>query len=180
MVLPGSLVSVWTSPTLHLLTTDHEHNMTTNTDNMTADQTPTKILSTAEELEVVGRRHAVSHFERGNFLDSPNEEVQKWLDRNHITPEPREFDRLYDAYCKGFQSYHVERWIEGLSDDKKASLAVSVSSDKELLREATEALEKAVAHLDYCGYGDKWERECAGNLPHELEATLKKLQSATR
>jgi hypothetical protein len=24
-----------------------------------------------------------------------------------------------------------------------------------------EALEAASEHLDYCGYGDRWERECA-------------------
>jgi len=27
-----------------------------------------------------------------------------------------------------------------------------------------EALEAASTHLDYCGYGDKWERECAEEL----------------
>ena len=27
--------------------------------------------------------------------------------------------------------------------------------------ELLEALKSAQAHLEYCGYGDKWERECA-------------------
>jgi hypothetical protein len=32
---------------------------------------------------------------------------------------------------------------------------------KKVLKTVTEALQEASDHLDYCGYGDKWERECA-------------------
>jgi hypothetical protein len=37
-----------------------------------------------------------------------------------------------------------------------------------------EALQEAAQHLDYCGYGDKWERECAyeAKLPQKIEAAL--------
>lgn len=37
-----------------------------------------------------------------------------------------------------------------------------------------EALKEAVQHLDYCGYGDSWERECAreAKLPERLDAAL--------
>jgi hypothetical protein len=79
-------------------------------------------LTSCEKLEILGRKHAVSHFEKGNFLDSPNEEVQKWLDRNHVMTSNQEFDQAYDAYCKGFQSYHVEKWIAGLTVEEVADL----------------------------------------------------------
>ena len=31
-----------------------------------------------------------------------------------------------------------------------------------------ELLRKAIDHLDYCGYGDEWERECSESLQEEL------------
>ena len=36
------------------------------------------------------------------------------------------------------------------------------------------ALHAAKAHLDWCGYGDKWERECARHqkLPELIDSTL--------
>ena len=43
-----------------------------------------------------------------------------------------------------------------------------------------EALQEASDHLDYCGYGDHWERECAteAKLPQKIEAALKALEEA--
>jgi hypothetical protein len=43
-------------------------------------------------------------------------------------------------------------------------------------QELAEGLKEAVAHLDYCGYGDNWERECAtySKLPERLDALLQK------
>lgn len=37
-----------------------------------------------------------------------------------------------------------------------------------------EALQAASEHLDYCNYGDKWERECAvsAGLPEKIEKAL--------
>jgi hypothetical protein len=32
---------------------------------------------------------------------------------------------------------------------------------EEVIKQLVEALEAAESHLDYCGYGDKWESECA-------------------
>jgi hypothetical protein len=97
-----------------------------------------------EQLEILGRKHAVSHFEKGNFLDSPNEEVQKWLDRHQFTPIQKEFDRMYDAYCKGFQSYHVEKWIAGMTSDEMNDLrqrfASTVSCHAEGLLDRPEAI----------------------------------------
>lgn len=42
------------------------------------------------------------------------------------------------------------------------------------LRKLAEALRDAEAHLDYCGYGDSWERECARDdkLPERIEEAL--------
>jgi hypothetical protein len=42
-------------------------------------------------------------------------------------------------------------------------------------RQLERALKAASEHLDYCGYGDSWERECAqaSKLPEKIEAALK-------
>jgi hypothetical protein len=34
-------------------------------------------------------------------------------------------------------------------------------SEIQIIKNLTEALTAAEAHLEYCGYGDSWERECA-------------------
>lgn len=38
------------------------------------------------------------------------------------------------------------------------------------------AFQEAVAHLEYCGYGDAWERECANvdKLPQKFERMVKR------
>lgn len=48
-------------------------------------------------------------------------------------------------------------------------------TDKELIKILGEVLEVAESHLDYCWYGDSWERECANGagLPLEIEEALK-------
>lgn len=47
---------------------------------------------------------------------------------------------------------------------------------KSLVQELTEALQAASDQLDYCGYGDSWERGCAfeSKLPEKIEAALKR------
>ena len=37
-----------------------------------------------------------------------------------------------------------------------------------------EALREAQGHLEYCGYGDKWERECAkeAKLEQKIQAAI--------
>ncbi len=41
------------------------------------------------------------------------------------------------------------------------------------------ALQAASDHLDYCGYGDKWERECAqeSKLPENIARVLEETTS---
>ena len=43
-----------------------------------------------------------------------------------------------------------------------------------LEKELLEALRAASEHLDYCGYGDKWERECAkaAGLEKQINAAI--------
>jgi len=43
---------------------------------------------------------------------------------------------------------------------------------EQLIKLLAETLEEAKDHLDYCGYGDKWERECAGDLELKIETAL--------
>lgn len=44
----------------------------------------------------------------------------------------------------------------------------------ELEKKLLAALKDAVEHLEYCGYGDSWERECAYSekLPERLNAVI--------
>lgn len=46
---------------------------------------------------------------------------------------------------------------------------------KEQLSQILEALKAASDHLDYCGYGDSWERECAqaSKLEERVASALK-------
>lgn len=47
---------------------------------------------------------------------------------------------------------------------------------RELIKELTNVLQSASDHLDYCGYGDSWERECAreSKLEEKITASLEK------
>ncbi len=45
-------------------------------------------------------------------------------------------------------------------------------SETETIKALVKALEAARDHLDYCGYGDSWERQCAEDLPDEIETAL--------
>lgn len=47
-------------------------------------------------------------------------------------------------------------------------------NDNELIKELYLALKEASHHLDYCGYGDNWERECAyfDKLPDKINQAL--------
>lgn len=44
-----------------------------------------------------------------------------------------------------------------------------------------ETLVKAKEHLEYCGYGDSWERECADvtGLPEDIDNALKLYENET-
>lgn len=45
---------------------------------------------------------------------------------------------------------------------------------KEDFNQILSALESAYNHLNYCGWGDTWERECAkdSKLPEQIEKAL--------
>lgn len=43
---------------------------------------------------------------------------------------------------------------------------------RELIKQLGTALQEAEAHLDYCGYGDAWERSCAEELQQILAEAL--------
>lgn len=47
-------------------------------------------------------------------------------------------------------------------------------TDAEKIALLQDALEAAQAHLEYCGWGDSWERECAehAGLPEKIQAAL--------
>lgn len=55
----------------------------------------------------------------------------------------------------------------------------------DLIIKLAQALRDAHQHLEYCGYGDRWERECAYhkegnemNLPEKIAAALDAAEKA--
>ncbi len=55
-------------------------------------------------------------------------------------------------------------------------------SDEETITLLHEALEAAAQHLEFCGYGDKWERECAeaSKLGEQIEAATRSRADASK
>ena len=51
--------------------------------------------------------------------------------------------------------------------------------EEEYVREIEDALIAAEEHLDYCGYGDPWERECAdqAGLSDKIGAAVSKIEA---
>ncbi len=49
------------------------------------------------------------------------------------------------------------------------------NEEYKILNALLDALKAASDHLDYCGYGDSWERECAyeSKLPQQIEEAIK-------
>lgn len=119
------------------------------------------ILSkTLSDLKASEQRRAELEAENGHMRSSlkficNNDENQLGLLLSEITEERQE----------------EKRAIKSLTTERDAHKA---QSDR--LREA---LEDAKKHLDYCGYGDKWERECAKSekLPQKIEAALAAMQA---
>lgn len=66
--------------------------------------------------------------------------------------------------------------LRGWLGDKDARYWRSVA------RELGEVLEAAKAHLEFCSYGDAWERECAraSKLPERIEDALANLGKAMK
>ena len=48
------------------------------------------------------------------------------------------------------------------------SLKEKLRETEEKLRKTEDLLEEAIGHLDYCGYGDTWERQVAQALKEKL------------
>lgn len=49
-----------------------------------------------------------------------------------------------------------------------------IEISKEDLQEIIDCLEMAYEHLEYCGWGDNWERECAihNKMPEQIEKSI--------
>lgn len=62
--------------------------------------------------------------------------------------------------------------MDSLTLQYKAKIATLEAS----LKEAVDMLKEAHDHLEYCGYGDKWERECAreDKLDERIVSVLQK------
>lgn len=87
----------------------------------------------------------------------------------------RDIEALDDYYTR-----HVSAMTAEALHSKSAIAAELGFRDAELDRfrariaEVEGALKEAVDHLEYCGYGDSWERSCAfeARLPERLKAAL--------
>ena len=51
-------------------------------------------------------------------------------------------------------------------------------SDQEKIKQLHEALQAASDHLDYCGWGDSWERECAEPIMKQVADALQLVEAA--
>jgi acyl-CoA reductase-like NAD-dependent aldehyde dehydrogenase len=67
-----------------------------------------------------------------------------------------------------------------ITSQRRWATRINPMDNQQLLSEAnarvkqlTKALQAASDHLDYCGYGDKWEREVSEKLPKQIERALK-------
>lgn len=47
-------------------------------------------------------------------------------------------------------------------------------TDSEKIKEMKRLLRAAYDHLNYCGWGDSWERECSEELRHDLDEYFSK------
>ena len=64
--------------------------------------------------------------------------------------------------------------IKAFKPKGEGYVPVPVSKLTPLETQLLEALRAASEHLDYCGYGDKWERECAkaAGLEKQINAAI--------
>lgn len=46
----------------------------------------------------------------------------------------------------------------------------------EIIEELLSILQEAKAHLDFCDYGDNYEKECAGDLPERIDESILKVE----
>ena len=66
--------------------------------------------------------------------------------------------------------------MKKISDGNKAN----DSYYKAKYDEAKKLLKEAKEHLEYCGYGDAWERECSLGLQEKLDKYFDKEEEAKR
>jgi hypothetical protein len=82
-----------------------------------------------------------------------------------IDTEDQNQETEYSAYCDRLEA-EILRRMSGMP----------VFPLKPTYEELVKGLSDAIEHLNYCGWGDRWERECAENLRKELPELLKKAQ----
>jgi chromosome segregation ATPase len=65
---------------------------------------------------------------------------------------------------------------------KLKEATAEIGSLREALKQTREALNDAKEHLDYCGWGDSWERECAKaqGLEPKVDAALDAAEQALK
>lgn len=93
----------------------------------------------------------------------------------HHTPGPWEYrvDPDLDDNIAGPNSEQLAR-VYCTDTNTGMANAKLIAAAPELL----EALTELVWHVDYCGWGDKWERECAfeSGLPAKVWAAIAKAE----
>ena len=98
----------------------------------------------------------------------------KWILREHPRcddafiqapePEGRNFDYAIEVFGEDRNGY--DTWREDMefviaAHELLPELLELIDPCEKLIKQLGEALNAAQKHLDFCGYGDAWERECA-------------------
>lgn len=76
---------------------------------------------------------------------------------------------------------HISIRLDGLRIALAAQgLHVVTAADKAVTEEAAALAEELLGHLDYCGWGDSWERECSESLRERATAWFARRREAAK
>ena len=69
-------------------------------------------------------------------------------------------------------SFDVKQSQESIRKHKEEKRLIHLAEHPRSLESIRSLLNEAYDHLQYCNWGDSWERECAGDLPERIEKAL--------
>lgn len=103
--------------------------------------------------------------------------LEEWafINRNHLTTYFNISTPTASRDLQMFMKLNPNRMVYNRrKKEYELTSIVIATAPLSLAKELQKVLADASAHLDFCGYGDKWERECAreSKLEERIEAVL--------